>query len=60
MVEIDKPAILISINKTVNESSIYDAARFAWKLKLEEAEKAELIFAITRGIIIGVFIAKQW
>ncbi|USE82691.1 hypothetical protein [Acinetobacter tibetensis] len=60
VVEIDEPAILISINKTVDERSIYDAARFAWKLKLEEAEKAELIFAITRGVIRGVFIAKQW
>lgn len=60
VVEIDEPTILISINKTVDERSIYDAARFAWKLKLEEAEKAELIFAITRGVIRGVFIAKQW
>ena len=59
-VEIDEPSILISINQTVDERSVYDAVRFAWKLKLEEAEKAKLIFALTRGIIRGVFIAKQW
>jgi len=60
VVEIDEPTILISINKTVDERSIYDAVRFAWKIKLEEAEKADLIFAVSQGTIRGILIANQW
>ena len=60
VVEIDEPTILISINKTVDERSIYDAVHFAWKIKLEEAEKADLIFAVSQGTIRGIFIANQW
>lgn len=58
--EIEEPTILISIHKSIEDRSIYDAVRFAWKLKLEEAEKAKLVFAITQGIVRGVFIPTKW
>ena len=58
--EIDDPTILISINKSIETRNIYDAVRFAWKLSLEEAQKAKIVLAVTQGIVRGVFIVHQW
>jgi hypothetical protein len=52
--------LMITINNTVSEKSIYDATRFAWKLDMERAEKAEYILAVEKGIIVGVFEAEYW
>lgn len=47
-------------NSIVKEKSIYDAVRFAWRIDKSRAEKAELVLAVEKGIIIGVFIAQEW
>ncbi len=60
MVEINDKAVIISINKSALEKSIYDATRFAWKININEACKAEFIIATVQGIIKGVFIAHEW
>ncbi len=52
--------LMITINKTVVERSIYDATRFAWKVKLAKAEKAEYVLAVIQGMIVGVFEAAEW
>ncbi|MFX9038793.1 hypothetical protein ABTN43_19390, partial [Acinetobacter baumannii] len=59
-VEIDDKALIISINKSALERNIYDAVRFAWKISLTEAKKAELVLATIQGVIKGVFIVDEW
>ena len=52
--------LLISINKGIKNSSIYDAVRFAWKVNKNRAEKAEVILAVAHGIIRGAYINANW
>jgi hypothetical protein len=52
--------LMIIINKSISDNSVYDATRFAWKIDKRKAEKAEYILSIQQGIIVGVFIAKEW
>jgi len=53
-------AILISVNRSAAESSLYEATRYAWKVSLAQARKAEVVLAIVQGIIKGAFIADEW
>lgn len=52
--------LMIIINKSMVEKSIYDATRFAWKIDRKKAEKAEYILSVVQGIIVGVYIANEW
>jgi len=53
-------AILISINNTATETTLYEATRYAWRIDASKAKKAEVILATRKGIIIAVFIANKW
>jgi hypothetical protein len=53
-------AILITVNRTVTETSVYEATRYAWKIAKIKAKKAELVLAIVRGLIVGAFIPERW
>lgn len=53
-------ALLINVNRSLLETSLYEATRFAWKLKKENAEQAEVVLAIRHGLIIGAFVADKW
>ncbi len=52
--------LMITINRTITKYSIYDATRFAWKVDKNNANKAEIILAVEKGIVVGVFIADKW
>ena len=52
--------LIISINRSISQASIYDAIRFAWRLDVERAKQAKYILAVEKGLIIGVLIAYQW
>jgi uncharacterized protein len=52
--------LLICINRTATEKSIYDATRFAWKLNVSKARQAEYILAVQQGLIVGAFKANEW
>ena len=52
--------LMITINKSIAEKSIYDATRFAWKVALQKAKRAEYILAVRQGIIVGVFKVHEW
>ncbi|MDV7596820.1 hypothetical protein R4609_04060 [Acinetobacter baumannii] len=52
--------LLISINKGIKNSSIYDAVRFAWRVNKDRAEKAEVILAVSHGIIRGAYTNAIW
>ena len=53
-------AMLISVNRSAAENSLYEATRFAWKVNVKRAERAEVILATLQGMIVGAFVASAW
>ncbi len=53
-------AILININQTFKDKSIYEATRSSWVLNKSRAEKAEVVLSVFHGIVKDVFIADVW
>lgn len=54
-------AMLISVNRSgAAETSLYEATRYAWKVRKTKAKKAEVVLATIRGLIVGAFIAEDW
>ncbi|MGV9008249.1 LEM-3-like GIY-YIG domain-containing protein [Brevundimonas sp.] len=52
--------LMITINTTSMTATPYEAVRYAWKLGLRNAEKVELVLAVDRGRVVGVFRSEQW
>lgn len=59
-VEFKHKVLMITINSSILNKSIYDATRFAWRLDVNRAKRAEYILALEKGIVVGVFVAKKW
>jgi hypothetical protein len=53
-------ALLISVNRSAVERSLYDATRYAWKIDKRKAEQAEVILSTMQGVIVGAFVAHDW
>ena len=53
-------AVIINVNRSATESSLYDATRYAWKINPKKAIRAEIIVAVRFGLIVAVFVADQW
>ncbi len=53
-------ALLISVNRSAAESSLYEATRYAWKVSSSKAQQAEVILATVQGLIRGAFVANAW
>lgn len=53
-------AILINVNRSAAETSLYEATRFAWKIRKSKAEQADIVLAVRQGLIVGAFIAEKW
>ena len=53
-------AMLISVNKTAADSSLYEAVRFAWKINVKKASASEIVLPTVQGLIVGAFIAEKW
>ena len=52
--------MLISVNRSAAETSLYEATRFAWKVKKSTAEEAEVVLPTLQGLIVGALIARRW
>lgn len=52
--------MLISVNRSAAETSLYEATRYAWKVNLSKAKRTEVILATRQGLIVGAFIAQAW
>ena len=52
--------MLISVNRSATERPLYEASRYAWKVKKSKAEQAEVVLATRQGEIVGAFIAHRW
>lgn len=53
-------ALLISVNKSAADASLYEATRYAWKISRKKAMQAEVILPTLQGLIVGAFIADDW
>lgn len=53
-------ALLINVNRTALDSSLYEATRYAWKVNPAKANQAEVILATVQGVIRGAFLASVW
>lgn len=53
-------AILINVNRTAMERSLYEATRYAWKISRKKAERADVVLAVRQGLIVGAFVAERW
>lgn len=53
-------ALLINVNRSATETSLYEATRYAWKINKSKAKQAEVILATRLGVIVGAFIAHRW
>jgi uncharacterized protein len=53
-------ALLINVNRSSEETSLYEAVRYAWKVSKSKAEQADVILAIVRGLIVGAFVTDAW
>jgi len=52
--------ILINVNRSADETSLYEATRYCWKVALKRANRAEYVLAVKQGLIVGVFTNEQW
>jgi hypothetical protein len=52
--------MLITVNRTVSERSMYEATRFAWKVNPENARRAKYVLAVNRGLIVGAYERCNW
>lgn len=52
--------ISIVINNSAADRSIYDAVRGTWRMSLPKAKRAELVVAVLKGLIVGVFEPERW
>jgi hypothetical protein len=58
--DIKHKVIIICINRSIDEKTLYEATRLEWKLNPTKANKADFILATRQGMIVGVFIAEKW
>jgi len=52
--------LLICINRTCTKWGPYIAVRYSWKIDPIKAAQAELVLAVVRGKIVGVYEADKW
>jgi hypothetical protein len=53
-------ALLIGVNRTSAEMSLYEATRCAWKISPKKAREAQVILSTVQGLIVGAFVASEW
>jgi hypothetical protein len=53
-------ALLISVNRSAADSSLYDATRYAWKIDPRKARQAEVVLSTLQGLIVGAFVPTEW
>lgn len=55
--------VLINVNGIQDQSTreaIYHRTRFAWRIDIKKAKRAEYVLAVVRGVVLGAFVADEW
>jgi hypothetical protein len=53
-------ALLINVNRSSTETSLYESTRYAWKISKTRAKQVEVVLSVIRGLIVGAFVADEW
>lgn len=53
-------ALLINVNRSATEASLYEATRYAWKVDPKKVARAEVVLPVVQGSIVGAFVAREW
>lgn len=53
-------ALLVTVNRSAADASLYEATRYAWKVSLPKAKKVEVVLPTLQGLIAGAFIPHEW
>lgn len=53
-------AILINVNRSATERSLYEATSFCWVISPQRAKRAEIVLAVRHGLILAAFQPEQW
>ena len=53
-------AVLITVNRSSTEVSLYEATHYAWKVSKKKANSAEVVLAVVQGLIVGAYVAIEW
>ena len=52
--------VAININNTFSNMSHYNAVRYAWRIDVKRAKKADYIFAMEQGRCVDIFVVSEW
>ena len=55
--------LLIKIDRSLKEDPtipVVDAVRYAWKIAEKKANKVDYVLAVSKGMIVGAYIAQDW
>ena len=52
--------LLINVNRSATETSLYEATRYAWRISPKRARRTEVVLAVSHGIVLDAFIAEKW
>lgn len=61
--DVQHRALIVYVNNNwdgLGRESLYSAANYAWKVSLERAENAEIILAVYKRHVAGVFVPRLW
>ena len=58
--DINHNVIAISIKESLEGPSLYERIRGNWNMSIERAKKADYVFAVRDGVIIGIFNPEKW
>lgn len=53
-------ALLINVNRSATETSLYESTRYSWWVNKSRAEQADVVLATRQGGIVGAFIVHRW
>ncbi len=57
---IEHRVVMLTVDKLAAEESLYDATRFAWRIDVNKALKADYVLPVVGGVIRGAFVAERW
>lgn len=59
-IDFSHSVVAISIPRSIEDRSIYEAVRGCWVINRDRAENVDYILAENSGIVVGVYKAKEW
>ena len=62
--DVEHKALIVFVGKNykdgLGKDELYQSANFAWRVKKERAEKADIVLAVCNREVLGVFVPDVW